>query len=92
MNSKAKEIGMENTIFSNPSGLDIFDEGNISTCLDMAKLMAYCLNNEVFKDIIKTKSYHSPLKGMWSNKNKLLHSYSYCIGGKTGVAPFFCEI
>ena len=84
MNQKSLELGLTNTTFNNPSGLDIFDEGNISTCLDMAKLMAYCLNNEVFKDIIKTKSYHSPLKGMWSNKNKLLHSYSYCIGGKTG--------
>lgn len=84
MNQKSLELGLTNTTFNNPSGLDIFDEGNISSCLDMAKLMAYCLDNEVFKDIIKTKSYHSPLKGAWSNKNKLLHSYSYCIGGKTG--------
>lgn len=84
MNLKAKEIGMNNTIFHNPSGLDIHDEGNISTCYDMALLMSYCLNNELFVNIVHTKSYHSPLKGTWVNKNKLLRQYEYLIGGKTG--------
>lgn len=84
MNQKAFELQMVNTTFNNPSGLDIFDEGNISSCLDMAKLMAYSLNNELFKEIISTKNYKSSLKGSWYNKNKLLHSYENCIGGKTG--------
>ena len=43
MNDKASAIGMSNTVFSNPSGLDIFDSGNISSCYDMAILMSYCL-------------------------------------------------
>ncbi len=84
MNIKAEEIGMRNTIFHNPSGLDIFDEGNISSCYDMAILMAYCMQNEVFEQIVSTKSYTNPLKGLWVNKNKLLRQYEYCIGGKTG--------
>jgi len=84
MNAKAAEIGMEDTVFHNPSGLDIFDEGNLSTCLDMARLMAYCLGNELFREIVATKNYRSPLKGNWANKNKLLQTYEYCIGGKTG--------
>ena len=84
MNSKAKEIGMENTIFSNPSGLDIYDEGNSSTCFDMALLMAYCMDNPLFREITRSKSYRSSLKGLWTNKNKLIHEYKYCIGGKTG--------
>lgn len=84
MNQKAKEIGMKNTIFNNPSGLDIFDEGNISSCYDMALLMSYCLENELFCQIINTETYKSPLKGMWINKNKLLRQYEYCLGGKTG--------
>lgn len=84
MNQKAKEIGMINTTFSNPSGLDIFDDGNISSCLDMAKLMDYCLGNELFCQISSTKSYKSSLKGIWNNKNKLLFQYPYCTGGKTG--------
>ncbi len=84
MNVKAQEIGMENTIFHNPSGLDIFDEGNISSCYDMAILMSYCLKNELFRTIIHTQSYTNPIKGVWSNKNKLLRQYDFCIGGKTG--------
>lgn len=84
MNQKKEMLQLENTIFHNPSGLDISDEGNISSCFDMAKLMSYCLNNELFCQIINTKSYYSPLKGNWINKNKLLHNYEYCIGGKTG--------
>lgn len=84
MNQKAREIKMENTLFNNPSGLDIFDEGNLSSCLDMAKLMAYCLDNELFCQIISTKYYKNPIKGAWTNKNRLLHQYEYCLGGKTG--------
>ena len=84
MNQKASEIGLINTVFNNRSGLDIFDEGNISSCYDMALLMSYCLNNPLFCQIINTESYKSNLKGVWSNKNKLLRQYQYCIGGKTG--------
>lgn len=83
MNQKAKLLGMSNSIFHNPHGLDIDDEGNISTAYDMAILMSYCLNNELFLEINSTKEYRS-IKGVWRNKNKLLHSYSYLIGGKTG--------
>ena len=39
MNKEAKELGMNNTNFSNPHGLDEFDEGNISCALDMAILL-----------------------------------------------------
>ena len=84
MNNKAREIGMKNTTFHNPSGLDIFDEGNLSTTYDMSILMAYCLNNPLFREISSTKYYKTPLKGQWKNKNKLLFDYEYCIGGKTG--------
>lgn len=84
MNNKAKEIGMKNTTFHNPSGLDIFDEGNLSTTYDMSLLMAYCLNNPLFREISSTKYYKTPLKGQWKNKNKLLFDYDYCISGKTG--------
>ncbi|MDD6302155.1 MAG: serine hydrolase [Bacillales bacterium] len=84
MNNKAKELNLNDTYFSNPSGLDLFDEGNKSTAYDMCLLMSYCLNNEVFREIINTKYYKSTVKGYWKNKNKLLFDYSYCIGGKTG--------
>ena len=50
MNEKAGEIGMKNTVFNNPSGLDDDETGNYSTCYDMALLMKYA-NNLVTIDI-----------------------------------------
>lgn len=85
MNQKAQSLGMKNTVFSNPSGLDEEDSGNISSVYDMSLLMAYCISNPKFKEIISTKQYKRLDKnGTWTNKNKLLFNYEYCIGGKTG--------
>ena len=75
---------MKNTIFSNPSGLDMYDEGNISTSYDLALLMRYCMSNQIFREINGTKTFKSSVKGTWSNKHKLIQNYEYAIGGKTG--------
>ena len=83
MNNKAKDIGMTNTIFNNPSGLDIEEDGNISTSYDLALLMSYAIKNDVFNKIVSTK-YYSIDGHKWKNKNKLLFSYNKLIGGKTG--------
>ena len=45
MNHKAKEIGMKNTHFNNPSGLDE-KKGNYSTAYDMAILTSYAMKNK----------------------------------------------
>lgn len=85
MNEKAKEIGMTNTIFYNPSGLDEENE-NYSTSYDMALLTRYAMKNDKYKEIVKTKEYtvKSNYKTyVWKNKNKLL-KYDYITGGKTG--------
>lgn len=84
MNDKARELNMKDSTFNNPSGLDMYDEGNISSAHDMALLMRYCLSNIWFREIAGTKKYVSPLKGLWANKHKLIQSYEYCTGGKTG--------
>lgn len=85
MNQKAQEIGMKDTVFHNPSGLDEEDEGNQSSAYDMALLMAYCSENPTFNQIVSTKSYKRlDGQGTWKNKNRLLSSYEYCVGGKTG--------
>ncbi|MCD7950479.1 MAG: D-alanyl-D-alanine carboxypeptidase [Erysipelotrichaceae bacterium] len=85
MNQKAIEIGMISTHFSNPTGLDEEDEGNLSTVYDMALLMSYCSQNPIFNDIVSTISYQrEDGGGTWTNKNKLLSMYEYCVGGKTG--------
>lgn len=86
MNEKAKEIGMKNTTFNNPSGLDQ-EKGNYSTAYDMAILTSYAMKNEDYKKIVSTKSYKVKTNMnfySWINKNKLLHSYKYATGGKTG--------
>lgn len=89
MNQKAAEIGMTNTEFSNPHGLDDH-ENHYSTAYDMALLTRYAMNNEEFKKIFGTKVYRAPNPNekwdrIWKNKNKLLTGlYSYSTGGKTG--------
>ncbi len=87
MNNKAKEIGMKNTIFNNAHGLDDEEEGNYSTCFDMAMLMKYANNLFDFREISSTKKIivQTDMKTYsWTNKNKLLFSYKYATGGKTG--------
>ncbi|WP_053367004.1 D-alanyl-D-alanine carboxypeptidase family protein [Bacillus sp. FJAT-27245] len=88
MNQKAAEIGMYNTVFSNPHGLDN-KENHFSTAYDMALLTRYAMNNEVFRKISGTKVHRAPnpeeaWDREWRNKNRLLSMYSYCTGGKTG--------
>ncbi|SFP25872.1 D-alanyl-D-alanine carboxypeptidase family protein [Salibacterium halotolerans] len=88
MNEKAHDIGMENTQFANPHGLD---EGgdHYSTAYDMALLMRYAMQKERFREVTGLKTYEAPQPGngkrVWKNKNKLLTSmYEYTTGGKTG--------
>ena len=86
MNIKANEIGLINTTFNNPSGLDE-EDGNFSTAYDMALLMSYAYKNKIFRKIINTRKYKVKTNMntyIWYNKDKLLYSYKYCTGGKTG--------
>ncbi|WP_047980007.1 D-alanyl-D-alanine carboxypeptidase family protein [Ornithinibacillus contaminans] len=84
MNEKAKWLGMTNTHFDNPHGLD--SETHYSSAYDMALLMRYAMNNEQFVEITGSTSFKSENRDYsWRNKNKLLTVfYKYCTGGKTG--------
>ncbi len=87
MNEKAKKIGMKNTTFNNPSGLDIDGVGNYSSAYDMALLTSYAMKNDIYKQIVSTKKYLLKTNMntyLWINKHKLLHRYEYITGGKTG--------
>jgi len=87
MNQKAVEIGMKDTTFYNPNGLDDEEEGNYSTAYDMALLMSYAMKNSEFAKITGTKKYKLKTNMntyIWYNKNKLLNQYDYTTGGKTG--------
>ena len=81
MNEKAQELGMTNSCFKNPHGLD--EDGHCSTARDMAVLMSYCMKNKDFCDIASCKSADIG-KLTFVNHNKLLWTYEGCIGGKTG--------
>ncbi len=89
MNEKAAWIGMDNTSFTNPHGLDDGDK-HVSTAKDMAELMRYAMNNPEFRKITGAKSHTaSSSEGswdrLWQNKNKLVTGlYEYATGGKTG--------
>ena len=88
MNEMASNIGMKNSIFVNPSGLEENDgSANYSTVYDMALLTKYAMQNSDYRRITSTKEIiiKSSMKTYhWFNKNKLLSIYKYCTGGKTG--------
>lgn len=86
MNKKAKKLGMKNTTFSNPHGLDEKNQ-NISTAYDMALLTKYAMKNKKYRKITGTKKISFKTnKNSYTlfNKNRLLTSYDLCTGGKTG--------
>ena len=58
MNQKAKEIGCKHTHFINPNG--IHDDNHYSTAYDLALIANYCMQNETFREIVKTTSYTLP--------------------------------
>lgn len=87
MNEKANEIGLEDTCFVTPNGLD--DDNHYTTASDLAKLARYALKNEEFIKIINTRTYSfneikSGRSYQVNNKNRLLDMIDGAIGVKTG--------
>lgn len=86
MNSKAKELGLENTSFIDPAGLSPENKSNVA---EMAKLTKYALDFPIILDILKTpqSSIYSTDRKFIHNltsTNKLLGKIPQLIGGKTG--------
>lgn len=81
MNAKAQELGMKNTSFANPNGLD--NDHHYSTALDMAKLAREAVENPTMVRMTSTKSITIGGRTM-NNHNKLLKYLDGCIGLKTG--------
>ena len=87
MNSRAEEIGMEDTHFVTPSGLDA--EGHFSTAYDLALLAREALENEAFAKLAASPrcevTFIEPAHtATYENHNKLLGLYEGCVGVKTG--------
>lgn len=87
MNAKAAELGMKDSHFVTPSGLD--QEGHASSAYDMALLAAAALRNPLLAEICAKKSaviaFGNPKRKVTvTNHNKLLSFYPDAVGMKTG--------
>lgn len=81
MNDKAVELGLTNTHFENPNGLD--GDAHHTTARELAELTAYALQNPDFREIVSTKNITCAGRTM-VNHNKMLNLYEGTIGVKTG--------
>ena len=92
MNQRAAALGMEDTHFVTPSGLDGEDAqglGHLSTAYDMALLARAALEDQAFRQLCSNPSlaveFAEPVKRVtYTNHNKLLTQYQGCVGVKTG--------
>lgn len=92
MNQRAAALGMEDTHFVTPSGLDGEDAqglGHLSTAYDMALLARAALGDQAFRQLCSSPSlaveFAEPVKRVtYTNHNKLLTQYQGCVGVKTG--------
>lgn len=94
MNSRAQELGCQNTHFINANGLP--GEGQYTTARDMALICQACIKNETACKIIETKDHTMPATNLnastrtFSNHHPMMHPeladyyYEGCLGGKTG--------
>ena len=85
MNEKAKELGLNNTHFETPHGLD--SDNHYTTAYELSILTDYALKNSTFLNIVGTKNYTITINGYpknLTNTNELLGSLSGVYGVKTG--------
>ena len=81
MNERAEELGLHDTHFANPHGLDSGE--NFASARDLARLAAAAMENERFCAVVGTKSATFGDR-TYVNHNKLLRQYPDCVGVKTG--------
>lgn len=85
MNSKAEALGLHNTHFESPHGLD--SDNHYTTAYELAMLSNYALKNTTFSNIVGTKNYTVTINGYpknLNNTNELLGNLNGIYGIKTG--------
>ena len=92
MNTKVNELGLTNTHFTNPYGLQ--EDNHYTTAYDLAKIMQYCIQNDDFRRIAGSVSCSIPATNKsdirsYTSTNQLIlpdspNYYSYVTVGKTG--------
>jgi len=86
MNSEAEKLGLTDTHFTNPHGLD--NDEHYTTAYDLARLADCAMNEPLFKKIASTQRWVIPGydggKRVLINHNKLLRYFDGAVGIKTG--------
>tara|TARA_R110002096_G_scaffold147671_22_gene307825 strand:- start:25113 stop:26321 length:1209 start_codon:yes stop_codon:yes gene_type:complete len=88
MNERGKRLGLKNTTFKNPGGLDA--SGQVTTARDLALLAWECYHQSFIREAVKTKSLKLTIAGQTryaTNPNKLLGQMGACNGMKLGKSP-----
>ncbi|MDF1657223.1 MAG: D-alanyl-D-alanine carboxypeptidase [Verrucomicrobiales bacterium] len=87
MNRRARSLGMNNSYFTNASGLPT-PAGQYSTARDLSKLGKAALRNPTVRDAVRTKGmvfrFSDGRTTSISNTNLVLRNFPYCTGAKTG--------
>lgn len=81
MNDKARQLGMKDSHFQNPNGLDA--PGHYSSARDLAVLASYAMENPIFYQTVSTKNVTVGQRYL-RNHNKMLWLYEGADGVKTG--------
>lgn len=87
MNLRARELGMKDTHFSNPHGLEAGD--HYTSAYDLALVSREAMKHDTLRKVVATKTYHIPwadndYQRLLINKNRLLWRYDDAVGIKTG--------
>ncbi|MEN6461388.1 MAG: D-alanyl-D-alanine carboxypeptidase family protein [Syntrophomonas sp.] len=87
MNRRAQQLGMKDSHFCNPHGLET--SGHYTSAYDLALLSREALNHKMFRQVVSTKTKKIPWAGntydrLLINQNRLLYRYEGAIGIKTG--------
>lgn len=85
MNKKAKEIGCKNTHFVNPNGIQ--DDNHYSTAYDMALITRYAMQNETFREIVKTTSYTVSPSEAYPENDRIFTNTNHLIIPSTDQNP-----
>jgi D-alanyl-D-alanine carboxypeptidase len=97
MNERAKAMGLNNTNFKNPDGLNA--SGHYSSCDDLATMALSAMQNPVFREMVSTPVYYFPHPSHDAprelrSSNALLTKYDWIDGIKTGSTPYagYCMV
>lgn len=87
MNDFALSLGLKNTHFANPHGLD--EDNHFTSAYDLALITSYALKNPTFREIVSTERMVIEKNDLYQarylkHKNRLLFTDKNCIGVKTG--------